>query len=346
MNSAAIFADGDVSLVGISAAGYLASLAEQYPDINTKYQKFKSIQQAVKDFLKSRVYIDDDSVYWDYDTILNKFGGINAVHYDNYMDYDYSSWASAEWCHDYPIECTCQHHADVFAALSLHFVSECLGSYIENAPGSWGFENPIASGKNSCIPYEASTSAIIPGLIESIKNSLGNQLENDISAQRVLQGLYELCWINRHYSEPLSHVTLTMEDKQCLDFLKNKILTPDSVPYGPIAEVLNEDDNPELTADNSIYEHRLISASEYMKVAKDIYLNNDPLSASWCSDNYFQGIVYSNGNVNASNKMKIYGTIVSHKNVNLKDASVIYCQEYMKLTGKTCPLELVLYREY
>jgi hypothetical protein len=343
-NSAAIYADGDVSLTGISAGGYLASLAAQYPSIDVKYQKLKSAYQALKSFFNSQIVCpDDNSTFWDSEIIQNKFGPYDILHEGNFFDFCVTHWTDAiegsigwhdDYCYPYyKVHMLCEN------IMAIHGASERLGFYSGNNFGSWDFENPIASSTNTGVPYYASTSAIIPGLIESIKTSMGSQLDNDVAAQKVLKGLYELAWINRHMPGKNDTMTspyqLTHEDRQSLEFAKYCIFNDEYMPYGPINPAYINDD---VRTCNLEY--------EYLQRAKDIYLLNNPLDSTWCSDSYFQGVVYANGNINATNKMKIYGSLISHKDINIIDASVIYCQEYMNLSGRTCPLELILYREF
>jgi hypothetical protein len=335
-NSAAIFSDGNVSVIGLSASGYLDSLSLQYPDIAYKYKKFKSAQKAVIDFIK---YTDSYNKVYNHSIIEDEFGEVEAVHFDNFAWEPAETWKSMERlplgyhddCWPECRYCDCNH-----AILDLHWASQNLGFYSNNNYGSWDFENPEAASANTAIPYKASTSAIIPGLINSIKTSMGAQLDNDIAGQKVLKALYELAWINRHMPEKddtmSSFVELTPEDKTCLEFLKYRQISRDSIPFG------------QIIADGRFPE--FLTSFEVMDIYRNIYLANDPLSPSWCDKSYFQGIVYANGNITAAEKITIYGTLISQKAINLNNASIVYCQDYMNLTGKTCPLELVLYREF
>ena len=181
---------------------------------------------------------------------------------------------------------------------------------------------------------DAGSDALLPSLIDEIRNSLGPGYASDIRAQRIVHALEETHYYFRHNND-------TAQLNAGASIVNNRLV-------GGGTEVVGWDD-ASLGHDSWSFEHGVISSDPWGAFLADPavtffaglrgFYNNHPMDFSWLGSSNFQGIIYTEGNVTASNRFDVTGLIVSGGQVQLSGGSkLVYNEEYVRQGGMSGPL--------
>ncbi len=305
-NASAIFSGKNITIEGLSAAGYLQALAEQYPDtIGNRYQNFKSAIEGLEEFFQNDRVISGGK----YDRIFpGYFSGWN--------------WAKATF-------------GDKVGAI-YHARWKLVHDDNPSTP-DWDDQNmtweiPIPEPDDGVHAY-GSPGAYIPALIIAIKNM--PNYSTDRKAQRIVKGLEEFAFYMRNDAmEGKFHDYTVPWQSQSFDHLMwyTKSETRDT-------EFARGNNSYNIPPDS-------FGPEDFVDMFKTFVENNNPLDIEWAGESYLQGVVYAEGNVSISNNLQLIGSIIAKGNVSLKNSSLIYCEEYMKVHGAVGPIKVVSLKEF
>jgi hypothetical protein len=188
---------------------------------------------------------------------------------------------------------------------------------------------------------DAGSDAMLPALVDEIRNSLGPAYAGDVRAQRIVHALEETHYYFRH-----NHDTAVLGAGATL--VNNRL-----VGAGTASTVWDDD---MLNPLNWSFEHGVIDAWPWASpqpaklrnflAGLSAFYENHPMDFSWLGSSNFQGIVYTSGNVTISNEFDVTGLILSGGQVTLIGGSrLIYNEEYTRQGGAYGPLRCLFVYE-
>ena len=183
--------------------------------------------------------------------------------------------------------------------------------------------------------------AMLPALIDEIRNSLGANYSTDARAQRIVHALEETHYFFRHNAD-------TGSLNPGSSIVNNRLV-------GGAALITTWDDI-DLEPSSWSYEHGVSAAgtwgtpdlggmNRFFQSIRSFY-DQHPMDFSWLGSSNFQGIVYTSGDVSISNRFEIHGLVLSGGQVTLSGGSkLVYNDEYVKQGGSSGPLRCVFVHE-
>ena len=212
---------------------------------------------------------------------------------------------------------------------------EVATSHPQYGAGVTGGQNWINSIPSPNGTYaDAGSDALLPSLVDEIRTSLGPAYATDLRAQRIVHGLEETHYYFRHNND-------TASLNAGATIVNNRLV-------GGGTESLGWDD-ASLQQSSWNFEHGVISSDPWGTPQLDQlqsflaglrgFYDNHPMDFSWLGSSNFQGIIYTQGNVNVTNRFDVNGLIVSGGQVSLSGGSkLVYNEEYVRQGGLSGPL--------
>lgn len=182
----------------------------------------------------------------------------------------------------------------------------------------------------------------IPGLVQSIRSSLGSAYASDVNAQRVVKALEEVHYEFRRNLDGCPG-TATVVDNQVPgvpDFAAYSATT--RIHYGVFDDVMLPMASRTLDSQQSVPGYDPVAACEGVRG----WFRNNPLDLSWIGKSYFQGILYSEGNLRVDTQFKVLGGMAARGKITLSNgAHLVFVDEYRKLGGAYGPISVLSYEE-
>lgn len=204
--------------------------------------------------------------------------------------------------------------------------------YNAGVSGGQNWFNPIPSPNGT--HADAGSDAMLPSLIDEIRTSLGPAYAGDVRAQRIVHALEETHYYFRHNRDTAS--------------LNPGARIVDNRLVGGATLSTNWDDDS-LQQSSWSYEHGVVSSDPwgspqtaglqlFFAGLRGFY-DHHPMDFSWLGSSNFQGIVYTEGNVDVSNRFDVTGLIVAGGRVQLNGGcNLVYNEDYVRQGGVSGPL--------
>lgn len=188
---------------------------------------------------------------------------------------------------------------------------------------------------------DAGSDALLPALIDEIRNSMGTAYNSDPQAQRIVHALEETHYYFRHNRD-------TCRLDPGAQIVNNRLVGS--------ATAVNDWDDLLLDPLHWSFEHGVIEAWPWGAPQPDklknffaglsAFFDQHPMDFSWLGSSNFQGIVYCQGNATISNEFQIVGLVLSGGEVHLTGGSrLIFNEEYLRQGGINGPLRCLFVHE-
>ena len=187
------------------------------------------------------------------------------------------------------------------------------------------------------------SSGALPSLILAIK-STGLHL-TDPRAEKVVKALEEMDY---HFRDNDGSVDMTgLELTDDYQVLQSGVLLNRSV-----VEAMRVGPWDDLTVPDQFKTHShlqygsIANGLEFSESRRQSYLANNPIDFSFLGNSVYQGMVYVNGNVEASQNFSLIGALITQGDVTLTNGSkLIFNEEYRNLLGSAVPIGIIHYEE-